>query len=159
MNPSPKYRRDQLNGQEFVLPTKEQWKSICAEGVFEGQTLSVEGHLPGWPLSFITHWLAEYSMFSEAQLGATRLRDRWLFVPLLCLNGKHLRVHFENVMCDKCNKRCGPSATPDTVAYAGSELSYKEDWGEFQNLPIQDCPHCGNVLRLRQTIWLAADNI
>jgi hypothetical protein len=77
-------------------------------------------------------------------------------VPLLHLGGRIYRVHFEDVSCEHCSRRCGMSATPDTGAYAGTGLTLQQRVAEFSDLPLQACPHCGGLLRRRQTIWLTA---
>jgi hypothetical protein len=76
------------------------------------------------------------------RVGATS----WMPVPLLRLGGRTLRVHFEDMICEHCNRRCGPSAALDTTAYAGTEDTLAEVWAEFDGLPAQPCPHCGVVL-------------
>jgi hypothetical protein len=143
------YHHELLHGQDFVLPSKTQWQEICAVGVLEGTQIPVR--------ELIQNWLRSLAEFQAAQLGATKIRERWFLVPLLVLKGRYYRVHFEDVICEHCNKRCGMSATPETVSYACTGLTQAQIWAEFDTLPIKACPNCGGLLRRRRTIWLAVD--
>ena len=143
------YHHELLHGQDFVLPSKMQWQEICAVGSLEGTPVPVR--------ELIQNWLRSWAELQAAQLGATKIREQWMLVPLLVLKGRYYRVHFEDVICEHCDRRCGPSATPESVSYAGTGLTQAQIWAEFATLPIKACPHCGGLLRRRQTIWLAAD--
>ncbi len=60
-------------------------------------------------------------------------------------------AQFEDVICQHCGRRCGPSALIDNVAYGGTNGIQPAE------PPVRACLHCGTVLRRRQTIWLAAE--
>ena len=140
-------------GQNLYVPNVSAWGDILREGQLNGGPVP----MPEW----VARWVAEYGPFEVAALGVRKLENfagqPWFLLPLLYIGQKYLRVHFENVICEHCQQRCGPSATPDTVAYAGTDLSNAVLWAEFSNCPVRRCPHCGGVLARRQTIWLAAD--
>jgi hypothetical protein len=141
--------RELMQGQEVFVPTAEAWRDILRASTLDG----LPAPLPEW----VSDWLDNYARFDVAALGLVRMgATGWMPVPLLRLGGRTLRVHFEDVICEHCGRRCGPSATPDTTAYAGTGYTLAEAWAEFDGLPVQSCPHCGGVLRRRQTLWLAA---
>ena len=143
------YHHELLHGQDFVLPSKTQWQEICAVGILEGTQIPLR--------EWVQNWLRSSAEFQAAQLGATKIRERWVLVPLLVLKGRYYRVHFEDVICEHCDMQCGLSATPDSVSYACTGLTQAQIRAEFDTLPIKACPNCGGWLRRRQTIWLAAD--
>jgi hypothetical protein len=133
------------------IPTTEAWREILVDGRID----SLPCPMPDW----VKHWLDDYGSYAEAALGLVKLRafDGWFLLQILKMPNRYLRVHFENVICEHCGQRCGPSATPDFTAYAGSACSTTaQACAEFDGLPIKQCPHCGGVLRRRQTLWLAA---
>jgi hypothetical protein len=138
-----------LHNQEIIFPNLEAWRDLIREG-----------HLNDMPLwtskDWIAMWLDEYATFEVAYLGLVQWNNKWLPIPFLFIENQYFRVHFENVICEHCKQRCGASATPDTVSYACTGLTLPEIWAEFDVLPIQHCPHCGELLRRRQIIWLAA---
>ena len=141
------YHHELLHGQDFVLPSKTQWQEICAVGPLEGTPVPVR--------ELIQNWLRSWAEFQAAQLGATKIREQWMLVPLLVLKGRYYRVHFEDVICEHCDRRCGPSATPESVSYACTGLTPAQIRAEFETLPIKACPHCGGLLRRRHTSgWL-----
>lgn len=111
--------------------------------------------LPEW----VRHWRLHYGHFPEAELALVIVRGAWFMISIISIEDRHYRVHFEDVWCEHCGRNCGPSATPDFVAYAGSDLSQAQRREEFDGLPIQDCSHCKRALRRRQTIWLASKGL
>jgi hypothetical protein len=143
----PRIQCERLHNQDVFVPTPEAWRDILRDGELDGLSVPI----PGW----IAGWLAEYSGFAMARLGIVLLRGRWLLIPLLYTRGKYFRVHFEDVICEHCGSRCGPSAQPDTTLFAGTGLTTAQVWAEFDELPVHRCPHCDGILRRRQTIWLA----
>ena len=143
----PRIRRADIHGQEVLLPCPEAWREIARDGGLDGQPVLPQG---GW----VSAWLDRYSGYPAASLGLVRLRGQWVPLPLLYLDGRYYRVHFEDVVCEHCGRLCGPSAAPDAVAYAGTGYSTERAWAEFDRLPVCSCPHCGGALRRRQTVWL-----
>jgi hypothetical protein len=122
-----------LHGQEVFVPTVEAWRAILSAGSLDGLPLM----LSDW----IARWLDAYSRFEAASLGIVRRGAQgWLPLTLLRLGNRVLRVHFEDVLCEHCGQRCGASATPDTVAYAGTGLTPEQAWAELDGLPVQACP-------------------
>src|SRR5689334_1972399 len=93
------YRHELLHGQDFVTPSETQWQQICFVGVLEGMPISQR--------DWIQNWLHESAESEVAQLGVTKIRERWCLVPLL----------------EHCGLRCALSATPDTTSYAGTGLT------------------------------------
>jgi hypothetical protein len=75
------YHHELLHGQDFVLPSKTQWQEICAVGVLEGTQIPLR--------EWIQNWLRSSAEFQAAQLGATKIRERWVVVPLLVLKGRY----------------------------------------------------------------------
>jgi len=146
----PRIRRELIHNQVVLLPTPTAWAEILKDGSLERIPLA----LPEW----VAGWLREYARFDAAHLGLVQWRNRWSPLPLLCLDSYYYRVHFENVICEHCGKRCGPSATPDSVSYAGTGLTTAEVWAQFKNLPVRSCPHCSGMLRRRQTVWLVSED-
>ncbi|WP_157359551.1 hypothetical protein [Caldimonas brevitalea] len=146
----PRIRYEFVHGQAVYFPSTNAWAEILSERALAGLPVSLPDAIAGW--------LQQYGQFEVAALGLVRARwsAQWHSLSLLRLNGHYYRVHFENVVCHNCNQRCGPSATPDTVAYAGTNIDSKDIWAEFDRLPLQSCPHCHEVLRHRQTVWLAS---
>lgn len=149
----PRIRREQLNGQEVLLPSVEEWRDILLNGYIDGLSLTM------FDLEWAAAWLNAYGGFEQARLGVLKRRGKWELLPLLLLDGRYYRVHFENVVCEHCQQRCGPSAKPDLVAYAGTGYTTAQERGEFDALSLQCCPHCGGMLRRRQTVWLAAEGM
>jgi hypothetical protein len=148
----PRIRREQMHGQEVLLPTSRAWREVV-----RGDLLNVlPSQIPEWQTRWLHGWLDTYSGFAVARLGLVRSPVGWMIRSLLKLEGRYYRVHFEDVICEHCGQRCGPSASPDTVAYAGTAYSLERVWEEFDQLPVCNCPHCGGELRRRQTVWLAA---
>ena len=147
----PRVECHRLHGEEVYIPNADAWRDIMRDGGLGGSPVP----MPEW----VARWLDDYSRFAVAALGVRRLKPsprQWHLLPLLKLGGRLLRVHYEDVVCEHCGRRCGPSATPDVVQYAGTSLSTAQAWSEFVPFPVQHCPHCGGVLRRRQTVWLAS---
>lgn len=142
----PRIRHERDHNQDLFIPSKAAWRDIVRCGTLDGMPVPVT--------SWIAHWVDAHSDIDVSDLAVVQLRNQWWLVPLLRLGGLAYRVHFEDVICEHCNRRCGMSATPDAVLYAGTGLSPQEVWAEFAGLPIEICPHCGGLLRRRQTIWL-----
>jgi len=145
----PRVRSEVVHGQTVYFPSSEAWAEILQSNAFADLPLSVPEHC--------AFWLREYGQFKVAHLGLVRnrWRDNWQSLSLLKVDGYYYRVHYENVICNHCKNRCWPSATPSTVEYAGSSIEHEKVWAEFDRLPLQRCPHCHEVLRHRQTVWLA----
>jgi hypothetical protein len=148
----PRVRSELVHGQTVYFPSMDAWQEILSEKAFAGLPVSLPELIAGW--------LQEYGRFEVAALGLVRARwrEKWQPLSLLRVGGHYYRVHFENVICHNCKQRCGPSATPDTVEYVGSNIDSADVWAEFDRLPRQSCPHCHEVLRHRQTVWLASPN-
>jgi hypothetical protein len=144
----PRIRQEQLHAQMMFIPSLDAWRDIINDGNLDNIVLLTHQR------EIITGWLDEYSSVSTAYLGLFPARNRWWLFPLIYINQKYFRVHFENVICEHCNKPCGVSATPDFSAYAGSGLNHSEVLAEFAVFPRLHCPHCGGVLWRRSTIWL-----
>jgi hypothetical protein len=141
----PRIRRAEIHEQEVLLPSPDAWREIARDGGLGGQPV-----LGGW----VSAWLDRYSGYAAASLGLVPFRSGWMVLPLLRVDGRYYRVHFEDVICEHCGRRCGPSATPDTTAYALAGYSSERASAEFDRLPVCSCPHCGGILRRRQTVWL-----
>jgi hypothetical protein len=148
MSNDPRICKKYLHNQEIIFPNLEAWRDIIREGYLD--------NMPLWTSSDLGMWLDEYASFEVAYLGLVQWCNEWMPLTFVYLENRYFRVHFENVICEHCKQRCGSSATPDTVSYACTGLTHSEIWAEFDILPIQHCPHCGELLRRRQTIWLAA---
>ncbi len=130
----------QLDGQELFLPSLENLREIAAFGTFLGQTVLASDCIVGW--------LKEFGSFEVASLALHRTYGRWMITPLLFLNGEYLRVHYEDVICEHCQKRCGASATPDFLFVA------QDVRAKVMALPVETCPHCNGELHRRHTLWL-----
>jgi hypothetical protein len=148
----PRIRRAEIHEQEVLLPSLEAWRDIARDGRLSRQPVLPLG---GW----VSAWLDRYSGHAAASLGLVPLRGRWVVLPLLCVGGRYYRVHFEDVACEHCGRQCGPSATPDITAYAGSGYSAERAWAEFDRLTVCSCPYCGDILRRRQTVWLGSPEV
>lgn len=138
-------RREPVGRQVILLPTREEWVALLAVGVLDC--------LPLMGREVAKGWLKCYSHIEEAALGLKVSGGGWSMAPLLKLRGRYYHVHFEDVICEHCDQRCGLSATPDTVQYIG--MSTAEAWAEFDPFPVLSCPHCSGLLRRRQTFWFA----
>jgi len=135
------------HGQQIFIPSLEGWKAILDDGHLGGIRMTS----PDNARAFVE----KYFRYEAIRLGLVLLRGRWWSFPLLCVEGHLYRVHFEDVICEHCHQRCGLSATPDTVCYAGTGLSVAEVYAEFERLGVKQCPHCSGLLRRRQTAWFA----
>jgi hypothetical protein len=143
----PRIEVRRIHGQDVYLPSREAWAILVDGEPLAGLDIPVR--------ELVREWLRALSHFEVVRLGLTRLRGRWHLVPLLRQSDRWYRVHFEDVSCDHCQQRCGWSAAPDTVAYAGTALTTPEIFEAFAPLGIRACPHCGAPLRRRHTVWLA----
>jgi hypothetical protein len=124
-NDDNRIHRELLHNQEVFIPTPVAWRNILRAGMPEGLPVP----LPQW----IALWLDSYATFDVTALGIVRRGALgWMLLPLLRLDGRTLRVHFEDVICEHCHQRCGPSATPDTVAYAGTGYTDEQVWGRVR---------------------------
>lgn len=133
-----------LDGQELFLPSLKSWQTIIERGTFLGmQVISTD---------WISGWLQEFGHFDVASLALHRAYGRWMITPLLFLNGEYFRVHYENVICEHCQRRCGASATPDFGQYPSSVA--QDMWARIMALPVENCPHCNGELHRRHTLWL-----
>lgn len=149
-NDDPRVELVRMHNQDVYLPSRAAWEALMA-----GEPLGeLEIPMKDW----IAGWLGELGGFEVARLGLRLWRHRWLLLPLLHLSGDWYRVHFEDVICEYCGRRCGPSAIPDVVSYLGTGLTTAEAWATFDRLRVQSCPHCSEPLRRRQTVWLAAND-
>jgi len=140
----PGVERCELEEQELFLLSTKAWRRALESGEIDAIPLT---H-PEW----IECWLDEYGQFEVAHLAAHQIRGKWWLVPLLKLHGQYYRVHFENVICEHCSLRCGPSATPDYVQYPSAVADSR--FREIMQLPVECCPHCGGELHRRHTLWL-----
>jgi hypothetical protein len=143
----PRLLLARLHDQDVYLPTSAGW-DVLLTGEPLGQ---FEVPMREW----IATWLRDFGRFEVARLALTLWRHGWRLVPLLHLSHEWYRVHFEDVICEHCGRRCGPSATPDTTQYAGTGLTTAQAWAMFDRLRVQACPNCSGLLRRRQTVWLA----
>lgn len=144
-------RREVIHNQVVFIPNSQAWDEILRDRSWD--------NIPLLSPDFAAAWLKQYGQFPVAHLGLIRRSNSmWRLLPLLKLSGRYYRVHFENVICEHCTQRCGPSATPDTVSYAGTGYTPSDAWNDFRDLPIRNCPHCRGTLRRRQTIWLAHED-
>lgn len=138
---------ERLHNQDLFIPTLDSWLDILKIGTLNELAIPTS--------DLISCWLKEYTPFQEAKLSLVLNKQlRWSLIPLLQLHEGTFRVHYENVICEHCEQRNGPSATPDTTAYAGTGYSHEQIWKEFSVLPVKSCKFCGNILRRRQTIWM-----
>ncbi|WP_426170774.1 hypothetical protein [Pseudoduganella sp. R-34] len=146
----PRIRTEVIHGQIVHFPSLEAWSEIIRDAALGDIALPI----PDW----IKRWLDEYGQFHVAHLGLVHKPHHigWLVVPMLRLDGRYYRVHYEDVICEHCDRRCGASATPDSVSYAGTSVDPQKVWDEFNELPLQSCPYCHGMLRRRQTVWLAS---
>src|SRR5690242_10348272 len=104
-----------LHNQVVYLPSAEGWKALLG-----GEPLGRSRLQMRW---WIDAWQKQFGAFEVARLGLTLQENRWAIVPLLHLSGEWYRVHFEDVICEHCEKQCGPSAVPQADAYAGTGLT------------------------------------
>src|ERR1035437_5392689 len=104
----PRIRHEPLQGEEVYVPSTDAWLDILRQGHLDSRPCP----MPDW----VKHWLDDYSSHPVAALGLVKKKkmpDAWCILPLLRISGHYFRVHFENVICEHCRQRCGPSATPD----------------------------------------------
>lgn len=149
---APRVRRLLLNGQDVLVPTTAAWREIVRSAVLDGAPIS--------NTDWVTRWLNEYGELDAASLGIVRWPDRWMPLQLLTVGSRTVRVHFEHVICEHCDRRCGPSATfSDPSDFVGTGYTHEQRMAGYAALPPKACPHCRGVLRRRQTMWLAADNL
>ena len=135
-----------VDGQDLYLPSFTMWRQLLAFGQLGEMSLSL--------LDWIKRWLGEYGKFPVAALALHRRPHdtKWSPIPLLQLNGEYFRVHYEDVICEHCHRRCGASATPDSTLYLSSASAVI--CAKLALLPVKACPHCSGKLLLRQTLWL-----
>jgi len=134
----------------IALPALVQWREAIASGQLNGSPLVSP--------EVTSSWLDRYSPVSCAVLGAWQHHDKCWSIPLLRLKDTLYPVHFEDVICNHCKKRCGLSACPDTTSLWWPGSTVASAWALFKDLPVLHCPHCQSILRHRQTIWFAAPN-
>jgi len=147
---SSRLRKEWLHGQDVLIPAADVWLEILEAGTLNGRSIPIP--------ELIADWLERYSHFEEASLGLVCSNTiGWQIIPLLYLPEGTFRVHFEDVICDQCGRKNGPSAAPDTAAYAGTGYSNARIWQEFTVLPVRPCRFCKSELQRRQTIWLAEE--
>lgn len=131
------------------MPTTAAWREILRSGELDDSPI----RQPDW----VTRWLDTYGELDAASLGVVRSPDGWMPLQLLTVGSRTIRVHFENVICEHCDRRCGPSATfSDPSDFVGTGYTHEQRMAEYAALPPRSCPHCGGVLRRRQTMWLAS---
>ncbi|MCE9635256.1 MAG: hypothetical protein K8T90_06060 [Planctomycetes bacterium] len=143
-------RRLLLNGQDVLVPTAPAWREILRSGDLDGAPI----RRPEW----VERWLEEYGELEPASLGIVRWPDGWVPIQLLTVGPRAIRVHFENVICEHCDRRCGPSATfADPADFVGTGCTDEQRMAEYREFPPRTCPHRHGVLRRRQTMWLASE--
>ena len=145
---SERLRREQVGPQTVFLPTRAEWTALSEGSTLDGVEIFAPESITGW-----FRWLETYGSPSEASLGLFAHRGKWIRTSLLRLEERYLQVHFEDVVCEHCGRNCGLSATPRPENYF--DMSYTDAWKEFDIYPVLPCPHCGGMLRRRQTFWLA----
>jgi hypothetical protein len=139
--------RIKIREAEVALPTADEWREAAASGYLTDAPLVSPDR--------ILSWLDRYGHLPEAVLGARLEQGKWWSVPLLHLQSAYYPVHFENVICNHCKRRCGLSACPDTTSISWPGGAYAEIWSLFKDLPVLPCPHCHHLLSHRQTFWFA----
>jgi hypothetical protein len=142
---SESMRREQVGRQTIVLPSNAEWAALLTVGLLDDLPLVSE--------AVARRWLASFGHLKEAGLGLYIQTGKWWAAPLLKLRGRYYHVHFEDVICEHCGRRCGLSATPQPASYFN--MSFSDAWKEFSPYPVLPCPHCGELLRRRQTFWFA----
>lgn len=133
-------------GQSILVPTKEEWSKILTAGELNGFPLS------STTIEFATRDLEEFECSPDVVLGLVDQPGRNLYLRMLEIDDVLHRVHFEDVICEHCNKRSGVSAMPDRVMYAGASRA-KEAEEAAWNLQVKKCKHCDADLKHRHTIW------
>ena len=133
-------------GQPILIPTKEEWYELLSSGEYNGYPLS------STTIDFARRDLEDYDSSPDVVLGLVDQPGRYLYLRMLEIDGVLHRVHFEDVICEHCNKRSGMSAKPDLVCYVGAPKSKEAEEAAWK-LPIMKCKHCNGDLRFRNTIW------
>jgi len=135
-------------GQRIIIPTRDEWKDLLREKKYNGYDLSRV------TCEFAERDLIDFESNPEVVLALVDHPGRYLYLRLLEIDGTLYRVHFEDVICEHCNKRSGMSATADLVSYAGAKRA-DEARNEMAKLPVMDCKICGGKLNMRHTLWFA----
>ncbi len=138
-----------LDGQVLFCPTKKQWEQLFKNPYIESKEIALIDFMKSRiEMSFlypeVNYFLAEYTP-----------KNKFHFYSLLKINNEFIRVHFENVICENCNKRAYISATPSTkdsyiLLSPEEKTKAKEKALKYPNLI---CKHCGEQYHRRYTIW------
>lgn len=134
-------------GADIALPIRGQWNDAIASGQLDGSPLV--------STKAASSWLESYGHVSDAVLGAQKLHEKWWSISLLHFRGAYYPVNFEDVICIRCEKRGGLSASPDTASLWWPGRTGADAWSLFANFSVLSCPHCQSPLSHRQTIWFA----
>jgi len=133
-------------GQEVIIPTREEWEIMLADGRYNGDQLSEV------TIEYAGRDLEDFKNCPEIVLEFTLCHGRESYLRMLKIDNNLHRVHFEDVICEHCGKRTEMSATPDLVGYAGATRA-KAAQEAVRALPIKNCKHCHAELSRRNTIW------
>jgi len=134
-------------GQNILIPTKDEWSDILKAKKISGCELSKVC------CDFAEEDLVCFKNSPEVILGLVDQPGRYYYLRLLEIEGVLHRVHFEDVICEHCNKRSGMSASPDIVSYAGATKK-NEAKSAVWAVPVMSCIHCNGKLNRRHTIWM-----
>ncbi len=146
----PRLVRTRLHGGAVVLPNSDAWRALARGELLDGK--------PVKSLEWVQEWLQRYSQFLAPHLGLHCWPECWRPLPLVRIGGSWFRVHFEDVICEHCDQRSGPSALLDYTEYYDTGMTHEEIVASCSHLEVKSCQHCGQRLLRRQTIWLAAED-
>jgi hypothetical protein len=136
-------------GQNILIPTKAEWEVLLRDKKYNGYEFSKS------VCESAKRDLVSFESNPEVVLALVyHPRLSYMYLRLLHIDRVLYRVHFEDVICEHCNKRSGLSATPDFGAYVGAK---REDEAReaMLKLPIMNCKNCGGKLSSRHTLWFA----
>ena len=136
-----------LDNQEIICPNLNQWNLIFESKKIEGITIPL--------IDLIKSKVIRNSKHSELKSCLTLINNKVMFIELLDIDSKLIRVFVESVICDNCGEKTVISATPGVSdIYIGlSEKEKQKARKRGYEHKTLNCKHCNHLYKRRYTIW------
>jgi hypothetical protein len=139
----------QIDGQEILLPTQEDWENILVEPIIDGRPVAI--------VYSIERVLRVANRCPDIYLGLgfLSLFMEWMPYVFVKIEDHFQRVHLEKLTCETCHWT-GMTANPMVIdSYFGDGINqdYFILMKYAMQYPILKCPQCGDCLP-RHPIWI-----
>jgi hypothetical protein len=139
----------EIDGQEILFPSQEDWKDILLNPVIDGKAIAV--------ISSIERELPIANQYPDIYLGLgfVSVFDKWTSYVFFKIGEHFQRVHLEKLTCKNCDWQ-GMTANPMVIdPYFGDGINQDHFtlMRYAERYPVLKCPQCDSSLP-RHPIWI-----